>query len=155
MRYNPGMGILGWIGGHWYNLIETTSIVVGLFATVSTIRADTSERRIDNLFALTSAHRELWMKLYEKPSLARILSDRVNLTREPATLEEELFVHLLILNLRASFKARAAGMEFDDDAVAADIRQFFAHPIPRAMWEKSKMYQDPEFVSFVESSLIS
>ena len=149
------MGILGWIGGHWFNLIETTSIVVGLFATISTIRADTSERRIDNLFALTSAHRELWMKLYDKPSLARVLSDKVNLTREPPSLEEELFVHLLILNLRASFKARLAGMDFDDDAVAADIRQFFAHPIPREMWKKSKVYQDSEFVSFVERSLKS
>ena len=149
------MGILGWIGGHWFNLIETTSIVVGLFATISTIRADTSERRIDNLFALTSAHRELWMKLYDKPSLARVLSDKVNLTMEPPSLEEELFVHLLILNLRAAFKARLAGMDFDDDAVAADIRQFFAHPIPREMWKKSKVYQDSEFVSFVERSLKS
>jgi hypothetical protein len=149
------MGILGWLGGHGFDLLQTTSVVVGLFATVHTIRADTNERRIENLFALTSAHRELWMKLYDKPTLARVLSDEVNLRREPPSLEEELFVHLLILNLRASFKARLAGMEFDDDAVAADIRQFFAHPIPREMWEKSKVYQDPEFISFVERSLKS
>lgn len=153
MRYNPGMGLLGWFDGHWFDLLQTTSIVVGLFATVDTIRADTKERKIDNLFALTSAHRELWMKLYDKPLLARVLSDNVNMKKEPPSLEEELFVHLLILNLRASFKARLAGMEFDDDAVAADIRQFFAHPIPRATWEKSKMYQDPAFVSFVEKNL--
>lgn len=93
------------------------------------------------------------MKLYDKPALARILCDRVDLNKQPPNLEEELFVHLLILNLRASFKARTNGMEFDDDAVAADIRQFFAHPIPRAMWEKSKLYQDRPFVSFVEGCL--
>ena len=39
------------------------SVLVGLFATVHTIRGDTKERKIDNLFALTAAHRELWMKL--------------------------------------------------------------------------------------------
>lgn len=149
------MGLLGWLNGHGFDFLQTASIVVGLFATVQTIRADTKERKIDNLFALTSAHRELWMKLYDKPTLARILSDKVNLKKEPPSLEEELFVHLLILNLRASYKARLAGMEFDDDAVAADIRQFFTNPIPRAMWEKSKRYQDPAFVSFVEKSMRS
>ncbi len=65
-------------------------------------------------------------------------------------MEEELFVHLLILHLQASFKARLSGMEFDDDAVAADIRDFFQLPIPRSVWEKSKTYQGRDFVAFVE-----
>ena len=77
----------------------------------------------------------------------------MNLIKQPPCLEEELFVHLLILNLRASFKARMVGMEFDDDAVAADVRQFFAHPIPREMWAKSKIYQDRDFVAFVDSNI--
>jgi len=44
-------------------------------------------------------------------------------------------------------------MEFDGDAVAADIREFLSLPIPRDMWEKSKYFQDREFVDFVETSL--
>ena len=148
------MGLfLGWLQGHGLDSLQTASVLVGLFATVHSLRADTKERKIDNLFALTSAHRELWMKLYDQPSLARILSDHVNLAKAPPRLEEELFVHLLILHLRAAHKARLAGMEFDGDAVAADIRQFFAHPIPRETWKKSKLYQDAEFVAFVDSSI--
>ena len=45
------------------------------------------------------------------------------------TPEEELFVHFLILDLRASFKARKLGLQFDDDNVRADVRYFLSRPI--------------------------
>ena len=69
------MGILGWLGTRWFDLLQTTSILVGLFATLYTIRADTKERRIQNQFTLTAAHREIWSKLYDKPGLVRILRE--------------------------------------------------------------------------------
>ena len=105
---------------------------------------------IGNLFALTTAQREIWSRLYERNELSRVLSESVNLRHEPITSEEELFVHTLILHLRTAFKARDLGMQFDDDAVAADIRQFFNRPIPRTVWECSKVFQDREFVEFVD-----
>ena len=102
---------------------------------------------------LTEAHRNLWTELYSKPQLARVLSDTVDLEKSPVTQEEELFVHLLILHLRAWFKARRSGMDMDDDAVSADIQEFFGHPIPREVWENSKKFQGDDFVAFVESSI--
>ena len=74
---------------------------------------------------------------------------------EPVSVEEELFVHTLILHLRTAFKARKLGMQFDDDAVAADIRQFLSRPIPSAVWKRSKFFQDTDFVEFVERSIES
>ena len=153
MRYNPGMAILGWLNGRWFDLLQTTSIVVGLFATAHSIRADARERKIGNLFAITAAHRDLWTQFYQQRALHRILESSVDLEKHPPTLIERRFVHELILHLRASFKARNAGMQFNDDAVAADVRQFFARPIPRLVWEHSKTYQDADFVAFVESNL--
>jgi hypothetical protein len=150
--YNPGMDILGALLAHGFEIFQTASIVVGFFVTGYAIRADSRERKIENLFALTAAHRELWSKLYDKPGLARILDAEIDVAKEPPTVEEELFVHLLILHLRTSFKARQVGLEFDDDAAAADIRQFFARPIPYLVWQKSKTYQDRDFVEFVEAS---
>ena len=141
-----------WLGAHWFELLQTASILVGFFATAHSIRADTKERKIENLFALTESHRELWTRLYERPELVRVLNDAVDLQLSPVSAEEELFVHLLILHLRAWFKARHAGMEFDDDAVAADIGQFFSHPIPRAVWKNSREFQDHDFVEFVEAN---
>lgn len=135
------------------DFLQTASILVGFFTAAYTIRTNTKERKIGNLFALTTAHREIWSRLYERNELSRVLSDSVNLRREPITSEEELFVHTLILHLRAAFKARDLGMQFDDDAVAADIRQFFNRPIPRTVWERSKVFQDRKFVEFVEHSI--
>jgi hypothetical protein len=142
-----------WLGEHWFELLQTASILVGVFTAVHSIREDTKERRIENLFTLTNGHREIWSKLYERDELSRVLAPKVNLERDPITHEEELFIHTLILHLRAAFKARDLGMQFDDDAVGADIRQFFTRTIPRKVWERSKVFQDPEFVAFVEGCL--
>ena len=147
------MIIFGWIGSHWFDLFQTASILFGMFVAVHSIREDTKERRIENLFTLTNAHREIWWKLYERAELTRVLDAKVNLTFEPVTTDEELFVHCLILHLRAAFKARALGMQFDDDAVSSDIREMFILPIPALVWEKSKRFQDPEFVAFVDGCL--
>jgi hypothetical protein len=147
------MEIFGWIGIHWFDLLQTASILVGMFIAVHSIREDTKERRIENLFTLTNAHREIWWKLYERAELTRILRDRVNLTREPVTTDEELFVHCLILHLRAAFKARDLGMQFDDDAMTSDIREMFVLPIPASVWENSKRFQDADFVSFVDACI--
>jgi hypothetical protein len=145
------MAFFGWIAEHWFDLLQTTSIVVGLFATAHSIRADTTERKIQNLLSLTAAHRELWTRFMANPDTHRIYEVDIDLVETPTTLQERRFVQLLILHLRAAYKARKAGMEFSDDALASDIRQFFARPIPRLVWEEAKAFQDVEFVAFVES----
>ena len=145
------MAILGWMAGKWFDLLQTVSILVGFAVTTHTIRADTRERKIQNLFTATAAHREIWANLYEHPELARILVTEIDLGAHPVTLHEEILVHSLILHLNASFKARKFGMEFNDDHVATDIQEFFARPIPLHVWNKSKEFQSDDFVAFVES----
>ncbi len=144
------MEILGRVTGHWFDILQTGSILAGFFTAAYTMRTNTRERKIGNLFALTTAHREIWSRLYEQKELCRLLLPLVNLRSEPVTLEEELFVHTLILHVRTAFKAREYGMQFDDDAVAADIGQMFNRPIPHTVWERSKVFQDHDFVEFVE-----
>jgi hypothetical protein len=39
--------------------------------------------------------------------------------------------------------------------VEADIRQFFSRPIPRAVWEQTKVFQDHRFIAFVDRALES
>jgi len=145
------MGWLNSLGGQWFQLIETASIVATVLATAFTIRADIRVRKIQNLFAITQAHRELWMEFYRNPRLHRILDPKADLQHGAVSLPEERFVHEIILHLRASFKARQAGMEFDDDAVATDVREFFSLPVPRQVWSRSKVFQDRDFVAFVDA----
>ncbi len=81
-------------------VLQTASLLVGLFTAAYTIRTNTVERKIGNLFELTKAHREIWSRLYDQNELERVLMETVNLRDEPVSVEEELFVHTLILHLR-------------------------------------------------------
>jgi hypothetical protein len=146
-------GMEVWLFEHWFDLSQTVILGAGLFATAASLRTDTKERKIQNLLDLTSAHREIWSMLYDRPQLNRILDPNPDLARQLVTLEEQLFVDFLILHLRTSFKARQSGLEFGGDAIGADIQDFFTLPIPRQVWEHSKKFQDLEFVKFVESNL--
>ncbi len=147
------MGNLGWLAEHWFELLQTVSIVTGLFVAAHSLRAEVKERKIQNLLALNSSYRDLWMLYIEREDLHRVHTDALDLKKTPPTKAEVRFVHLLILHLRAAYKARRAGMEFADDAVASDIRQFFARPIPRHVWDTSKKFQDRDFVAFVDACI--
>jgi hypothetical protein len=147
------MEILGWIGGNWFDLLQTAAITTGLFATVHNLRADRRERMVQTQFAITSGHREIWSKLTENPSLARVLDPDANLDVEPVKLHEEMLVQFVILHLRAAFKARCAGMDFADDNVELDVRLLFSLPIFNAVWNRSRIFQDADFVAFVEAAL--
>jgi hypothetical protein len=39
------------------------------------------------------------------------------------------------------------------EGLQTDVKEFFASPIPRAVWERMKPLQDAGFVRFVESCL--
>src|SRR5213075_234561 len=67
------MGILGWLGDNWFDLLQTVAITTGLFATVYNLRADRRERMVQTQLALTTGHREIWSKVVENPALARLL----------------------------------------------------------------------------------
>lgn len=144
---------LGWLKGEWFSLLQSVGIVTGFLFTAHTIRQDTKERRIQNMLTITTSHREIWSLLFNKPELARILQTDVDPAESGVTVEEELLVQFLILHLNASFKTRRNGLEFDDDGLTEDIRSFFSRPIPRFVWNRSKRFQSPDFVEFVEGCI--
>ena len=58
----------------------------------------------------------------------------------------------LILHLASSFEARKHGMYFVENGLREDVANFFNLPIPAAVWQEMKIYQDYDFISFVESA---
>ncbi len=135
---------LHWIQEHGFDLVGVLGIMASLGFTAFSFRKDESSRRIGNLLALTSAHRDIWSQLFTRPELARILETDVDLVRKPVTNEESLFVTFLVLHLNSTWQAMEAGV--------FRTRQAVARPIPKSVWEKSKAFQDPKFVRFVEES---
>lgn len=131
-------------------ILQSIGIIAGLLTSAYTIRKEGDVRRIQNLFALTKNHREIWTEVLNNRELVRILSISPDLKRNPVTEAERLFVLFLILHLASSYEARKRGMFFSEAGLRRDIRQFFDLPIPRQIWQEFKKYQRPDFVSFVE-----
>jgi hypothetical protein len=143
---------LPWVAEHWFELLQTVGIIGGLVFTAYTVRKDDSERQIANLLAIKQQHREIWKELYDRPKLFRVLKKDVDLSAEPVTDEEGLFVKLLFLHLDAVHRSKQAGMFVEIQGLSKDIREFLALPIPREVWNRLEPFQDKEFIAFVEAA---
>ena len=97
--------MIHWILENGFTLLQSVAIIASLLFSAHALRADSRERKIDSLFALTAAHRDIWKILYEKPELRRIFEQSVPGTPPSVpTLEEEVFVRSLIFHLPAEWK---------------------------------------------------
>src|SRR5262245_45305825 len=134
----PGMVFFDWLEGNWFTLLQSAGIAGSLVFTAISLRIDARVRRVGNLLALTDQHREIWLQLYRRPELARVLDARADLTNKPVTQHEELFVSLLVLHLNSAYHAIQAGMFLSPEGLGEDIRMFFSLPIPKAVWEEMK-----------------
>jgi len=146
-----GMGVLDWLSHNWFTLLQSLGIVGGLFFTGTALMIDARVRRVGNSFEITKQHREIWSHLFSKPSLARVLDASADVARQPITQEEELFVQMLLLHLANAHQASNARMVVAPQGLQADVAAFFSLPIPNAVWQTNQIFQDSEFVEFVES----
>lgn len=145
--------LMRWLAEHGKDTLETTGLILSLGYTAASFRADARERRISNLIATASAHRELWKELINKPELARVLKTDVDLVKHPVTVVEERFVHLIITHLAVSFEAIQNDELTIPGGLEHDVATFFALPIPAQVWKWSRQFQKKNFVSFVETAL--
>jgi hypothetical protein len=140
-----------WLTEHWFDLFQTAGIVGGLLFSAYTTHQDEKARRIENVIAINEQYGRIWRELYEQPRLSRVLKKDVNLTKEPISEEEWRFVKMLILHLDTVRRAMKARMLVKIEGMQDDIRQFFSLPIPKAVWERIKPFQDRDFVKFIDS----
>lgn len=145
------MGFASWASDNWFLLLQSLGIIGGLLFTASSLRSETKTRRVANLLTITQNHRELWSFLYHRPELKRVLDSRANPDQGSITIEEEIFVNLVILHLNSVFYARRSGLVFKLEGLRRDTVWFFSLPVPSAVWERTKLLQNDEFVAFVEA----
>lgn len=148
--YTRGMLVLAWIVHYGVGLAQTYGPSAGLFMIGVALLLEARARRVGNLIQLTKEHRELWERMAVQPELARIIDPRADPSATPITTEEEMFVAFIILHLSSAYYAMRSGFFQKPHGLRKDIELFFSLPIPRAVWEKMKVLQDPPFVSFVE-----
>ena len=147
------MAVLQWLGDHWFDCVQVVGVAGGLLLTAYTIRKDERARQISNLIALNERHDDIWRTFYDRPQLSRVLKNDVELAKQPVSSEERLFVKMLFIHLDTVRRTAKAGMFIKMNGIRNDVRSFIQLPIPKAVWEKLKPFQDDDFVEFIEGCL--
>jgi hypothetical protein len=151
--------MLQWLGEHWFDELQTISLIVGLFGVAGGLifnglghYANATQQKIASVRARTAAHREIWFAVLRNPELKRALDPNLPGDSAP-TVEERIWVRSLILHCADDFQTRKEGLTIPETRIGDDIRQFFSKPIPRHVWHTMREYQELDFVHFVESNL--
>lgn len=145
------MGILRWLAENWFIFLSAVGIIGGLFYNAESHRSETKTRRISNQIALTEGHREIWKEFLKYPELGRVLEPGVDPTS--VTMREEIFVNMVIQHTNAVFHAMRDKLTISPEGLRRDVVEFFSLPIPRAVWDRMKVFQNDRFVAFLESCL--
>jgi ligand-binding SRPBCC domain-containing protein len=144
---------LNWFLAHWFDLIETVGVVGGLWFTAVSLHSETKTRRIANLLTITANHREIWKEFLNNPKLARVCDATADIRKHPVTDAERIFTTLVILQMNTAYYAMSDQLVVEYEGLRRDVAQFFSRPVPKAVWEKIKQFQNDDFVKFIESVL--
>ena len=142
-----------WFTDNWFNLFSSLGIIGGLWFTAVSLHSETKTRRIANLLTVTANYREIWKEFFHSPALARVIDPLADVTNQPVTPAEELFVGLIISHINSVFYATNDKLVVKWEGLRRDVGLFFSLPIPNAVWTKSKLLQNQDFAAFIESSL--
>jgi hypothetical protein len=112
------------------------------------VREDASDC---NLLTITANHREIWKEFLSHPKLARVRDAGVNTIKQPVIDAERVFVTFVILHMSSVFHAMSDQLVVKVEGLRRDLAQFVALQIAREVWEKIKVLQNDQFVTFVES----
>jgi hypothetical protein len=148
-----------WLSENWFNIL-TLFFGSGVWFAAYSIRMDTEVRREDaktrkaaNLLAITANHREIWKEFLNNAELGRIQNTGADIVNEPVTEAEHVFVTLVILHTNNVYYVMKDELVPEYEGAKKDIEQFFSLPVPKAVWRESKLFQNREFVAFIDKSL--
>jgi hypothetical protein len=139
-----------WFAENWFNLFSAIGIIGGLWFTAVSLHSETKTRRVANLLTITANYREVWKEFFRSPDLARVIKPSVDTAKRPITAAEEFFVNLIISHISSVYEALKDELVIKQEGLRRDVGSFFALPIPQAVWKKTKLFQNGDFVSFVE-----
>jgi hypothetical protein len=144
------MKIGGWVSQNWFNLFSAIGIIAGLWFTVISLRSETKTRRIANLLSITANHREIWKEFLTNPKLVRVRDTAADTAKHPVTDAERVFVNLVIQHINSVYYAMSDQLVVKYEGLRRDIAQFFSLPIPQAVWDRMKIFQNDALVRFIE-----
>jgi hypothetical protein len=144
------MGVGEWISQNWFNLFSAAGIIGGLWFTAVSLRSETKTRRVANLLTITANYREVWKEFFHSPELLRVIDPSADVVKKPVTPAEKYFVNMIISHTSSMYEALKDELVTKQDGLWRDVGSFLSLPIPQAVWEKTKVFQNADFVAFVE-----
>ena len=133
---------LQWLTDNWVTILNAVGIIGGLSFTGYSLHSEAKTRRIANLLTLTQSHRDVWRELIHNPRLSRILDSKADITHRRVTTDEEIFVNLVIQHVSIVYHAMRDDLTIPPDGLRRDIWEFFSLPIPHAIWDRVKFFQN-------------
>lgn len=137
---------------NWFDLLQTVFILVGFILTYRATRHDMRSSKIDHLLQINESHREIWSKTYTQPELLRVKKPEVDLETQPITEAEKRMVKEIILHMSIVYEA-IQSKQIDKGEMDKDIAGYLQLPIPNAVWQEIKEYQDKRFVKYIDALL--
>ena len=144
------MGVGEWISQNWFNIFSSVGIIGGLWFTAVSLRSETKTRRVANLLAITANYREVWKEFFHSPELARVIDPSADVAKKPITPAEKYFVNMIFSHTSSMYEALKDELVTGQEGLRRDVGSFLSLPIPQAVWKKTKIFQNADFIAFVE-----
>jgi len=144
------MGIGEWLSQNWFDLFSSVGIIGGLWFTAVSLRSETKTRRVANLLTITANYREVWKEFFRSPELARVIEPSADVAKQPVTPAEEFFVSMVISHISSMYEALKDELVTKQEGLRRDVGSFLSLPIPQAVWKTVKIFQNADFIAFVE-----
>ena len=145
------MEVSRWAVENWFDILNAIGIISGLFFTAHSLRSETKTRKVANLLAMTANHREIWKETFTRPDLAEVVNPSADVVKQPVTYDQEIFVKMVILQLSSVYEALKNELVIQQEGLRRDAASFLSLPIPGAVWEKIKVFQNADFAAFIEN----
>jgi hypothetical protein len=146
-------GFSGWFDGNWFNLIQTAGVIGTMLFAGLGLHREAKARETENLLTLAEHHRDLWSKISGNTDLERIFKSDADVEQNPPTIAESEFLNLVFVHFETGWSVANAGGITTLRDMQLDVRGFFSLPLPRAVWDETKGFRNPRFVTFVERAL--
>jgi len=142
-----------WLDGNWFNLVQTVGVIGSLCMTAEAARREAKAREVENLLTIADHNRQLWSGVRQRKELKRIFQCEKVGHIVDATVDEEEFLNLVINHFQTTWCIAKIGGIITPKELADDAGSFFSLPVPHAVWERTKVDRNKEFVRFVERAI--
>jgi hypothetical protein len=121
--------------------------------TAEAARREARAREVENLLTIADHNRQLWSGVRQRKELHRIFQcGKVGHVAD-VSVDEEEFLNLVINHFQTTWSIAKIGGIITLKELADDAGSFFRLPLPHAVWEKTKLDRNKEFVRFVAGRL--